>query len=85
MSTLPTLTTAQQRVVDLMRAGWELGASMSGIGGGPWLQKDGLGCGGECERVNGNTYSALLSKGVIKTQEARFPTRVLRLSKEWLT
>ncbi len=58
------LTPRQREIVDLMRNGWELGGDMS-INGRDWIQKGGLGRGGEAKNVNGNTTYALYKKGVI--------------------
>ena len=72
------LTNAQQRVLDKMYNGWELGQS-TGINQRWWLQKDGLGRGGEVIEVNAITARWLWDKGFIKPCEWSFPTQHFRL------
>lgn len=67
------LTPTQQRVVDLMEQGWELGCSMT-IDGKPWIQQGGLGKGGKTEKVSIATLDGLLKKKVIQMAYRRFPT-----------
>ncbi len=66
------LSPKQKEIVDLMRNGWELGSSMS-LNGGDWIQKGGLGRGGESKNVNANTSYALYKKGVIIQVKQAFP------------
>jgi hypothetical protein len=68
------LTKAQQEVIDLMRQGWELGVSTTADGRW-WLQKGGLGRGGETNNVNANTAHALLRAGLIRSAGYSFPTQ----------
>ena len=74
------LSPAQQRVLDLMAEGWELGLSH-----GPyprtWLQKGGVGRGGLTEGVGSSTYIALYTKGLIRTGERTYPTQKYELVK----
>ena len=67
------LSKTQKEIVNLMRNGWELGGSMSGSGG-DWIQKGGLGKGGDSKNVNANTTFALYKKGVICRGLRKFPT-----------
>jgi len=55
----------QQLVLDLMKEGWELGAS-TGIDRRCWLQKNGCGNGGEIKNVSAATVHALYKHGLIK-------------------
>lgn len=73
------LTKLQQEVIDYMKKGWELGSSTA-ISSRSWLQKDGLGRGGETRNVNGNTVSALCEKGLIQ-QKYGYPTKKWFLDK----
>lgn len=59
------LTKAQQKVVDAMREGWELGTS-DGPDGRAWLQKGGLGRGGDTMPVQWGTLRALRNAGVVE-------------------
>jgi len=72
----------QEEILRLMAEGWELGHSTSGWGGGPWgwLQKQGLGRGGETISVRANTAWALMRKGLIKSTGFGFPTERYVLS-----
>ncbi len=67
------LSKTQQEVIDLMKSGWELGQSMA-IHSRTWLQKNGLGRGGETKNVSGATVHALYRKGLIDSKD-NFPTR----------
>lgn len=73
------LTKAQERVVSRMKDGWELGWS-STMEGRVWLQKGGVGRGGESEKVSTATAHALLKAGVIVCDKRGFPTSKYRLS-----
>lgn len=73
------ISKAQQRVVTLMEEGWELGWSSS-IGGRIWLQKNGVGRGGETERVLPATAMALIKAGIIVCDKPSFPTSKYRLT-----
>ena len=72
------LSKAQQRVIDLMSEGWELGHSR-GYQTSAWMQKDGIGRGGDSEKVNANTFFALRGKGLITVAREGFPTNVYKL------
>ena len=72
------LSKAQQKVVDLMKEGWELGKSQS-MSGRAWLQKDGVGRGGPVEKVNTNTFWSLYKKEIIKLKKQSFPTSIYEL------
>lgn len=55
------ITKLQQDVLDKLRAGWELGATRSLIDRRVWLQKDGLGNGGESTKVRRAVFEALVA------------------------
>lgn len=78
------LTPIQQEVIDLMKQGWELGGSM-GIGSRSWLQKGGLGKGGESKEVKSSTVHTLEYLGYIERGESHFPTLHYRLKGEKTT
>lgn len=64
------LSKNQQKVIDLMKEGWELGSGYSGA----WVQKGGLGKCGETVRISMATLSALLRKDLVKFIGRVFPT-----------
>lgn len=66
------LSKTQQEVLHMMRNGWELGTS-SGLHGRSWLQRGGLGRGGEVKRVSYATVYSLFKAGLIKHHYG-FPT-----------
>jgi hypothetical protein len=76
------LSPAMQKVIDLMRDGYELGRS-TGYMSSCWLQKGGLGRGGHCVSVNENTFHALYDRGLLKrvSRELESPTRYELVSK----
>lgn len=80
MSEQMKLSPSQQRVVDRMREGWELGISNSISAPNAWLQRDGLGRGGPTEKVSRGTVDALRKRGIITTGRFSFPTQRYTLS-----
>lgn len=74
------LSTAQRKVIDLMKSGWEMGVRSSLMEQRCWLQKDGVGRGGETHSVNGNTFNSLHSNGLIEQAQYGFPTSKYRLT-----
>jgi hypothetical protein len=70
------VTKAQQAVLDKMADGWELGYCQGARSPGRfWLQKEGIGRGGECINVRQNVWWNLLQKGLIRLRLDRFPFR----------
>ncbi len=78
------LTTTQQEVIDLIKQGWELGNDLS-INGRSWIQKGGLGKGGESKDVSSSTVRTLEYLGYIERGERHFPTLHYRLKTEKTT
>lgn len=78
------LSKSQQQVVDKMRDGWELGYS-SGFFTRSWLQKNGIGKGGETINVRVNTFLLLRDKNVIEKSRSAYPTDVYRLTEQYKT
>lgn len=74
------LSQRQQEVIDLMKAGWELGRSIGGLTNRSWMQKDGLGRGGETKDVHSNTFFALEDKGLIEVEYEKYPRAKYRLT-----
>ena len=72
------LSQRQQEVLDLMNAGWELGLDIA-FHGQPWLQKGGLGRGGDSKRISHATLFALHKRGLIKIAKREFPLETYRL------
>ena len=75
------LTPLQQEIIDLMKDGWELGTAM-GLNPRSWLQKGGLGKGGESKEIKSGTVHALAYLGYIERGESEFPTLHYRLKTE---
>lgn len=75
------LTPIQQEVIDLINQGWELGSSVS-LDGRCWIQKGGLGKGGETKTVSSSTVRTLEYLGYIERGERHFPTLHYRLKTE---
>ena len=75
------LSKRQQEVVDLMKAGWEMGHN-GGISSRCWLQRDGCGHGGPTKEVNDNTFYALYKRGLITVKKSGFPTSTWKLKEE---
>lgn len=72
------LSKAQQTVIDLMNEGWEMGVS-KGYYSRIWLQKNGVGKGGESKNVHLNTFCALRDIGLIEINREGYPTDVYGL------
>ena len=75
------LTPLQQEVIDLIGQGWELGSSL-GIDGRCWIQKSGLGKGGESKNVSSSTVRTLEYLGYIERGESHFPTLHYKLKED---
>ena len=73
------LSKAQSEILRMMATGWELGLSMT-MDGGFWIQKGGLGRGGDSQNVHHGTAGALENRGLIERCEYSFPTQRLRLT-----
>lgn len=61
------LTPAMERVIELMKDGWELaheGGHLSRV----WLQKGGAGRGGPSEEVKMQTFDGLWRRGLVRPQ-----------------
>ena len=57
----PKVTKLQQEVLDLLKAGWELGVTSRLVERRVWMQKDGLGKGGETRKIRMSVFEALLA------------------------
>lgn len=66
------LSKAQQAVLDLMNDGWELGWGLD-FHGRCWIQKGGVGFGGESKDISSATAYALRRDGHIVCVENKFP------------
>ncbi len=66
------LSEPQQAVIYLMQEGWELGKSLT-MDGRAWMQKNGLGKGGESKDVRTTTLFALVDRGLIEGKAREFP------------
>ena len=75
------LTKQMKAVLYLMGSGWELGSSNSMLmAGPPWLQKGGIGRGGETTKTNQNTLHALWTRKLIVVKRHNFPTAIYSLT-----
>jgi hypothetical protein len=67
------LTPLQRDVLQKMKDGWPMGVSYDGDH--RWLQKNGVGRGGECIRVHASTFKGLSLRGLIHMVKCNYPTR----------
>ena len=67
------LSKAQQKVIDLMREGWQLGYSR-GRRPDAWVQQNGIGRGGNSYHFSISTFFALDKLGYLKKVEEGYPT-----------
>lgn len=75
---LDTLSATQIDVLIRLSNGWQLGRS-SGffkLHSRTWIQKGGIGKGGEAVTVPSATFKSLLDKKLIILTEERYPTRM---------
>ena len=75
------LSKAQQNVIEKMREGWELGSSHA-WGMHCWLQRGGIGCGGESQEFAPSTLNVLFTKGLIKQKGREHGIMVFELREE---
>lgn len=69
------LTPKQREVVDRLREGWELGVSKSlDARQRIWIQKNGVGRGGESVDLRPSTFEALKSAGLLAPSKSTYPT-----------
>ena len=80
-SNVMKLSKKQQEVIDLMNNGWELGQT-TGYSSRTWLQKGGIGRGGEAKTISSSTLLALHKKRVIKLRLEHYPFKYWELIKE---
>lgn len=69
-----SLTPKQREVVDRLREGWELGVSKSLDRQRVWIQKNGVGRGGESVDLRPRTFEALKSAGLLVPSKSKYPT-----------
>ena len=62
------LSKTQQNIIDKTNNGWALGTSQMVRSNRSWLQKGGLGRGGDTEDVSIATIRALLKKELLKSK-----------------
>lgn len=74
------LSPIQQKTIALMQDGWELGVS-GGFSPRCWIQKNGIGKGGESLNLKISTFHVLLNKKLIKKTEDGYPTSKYKLTK----
>lgn len=83
MAKAKALSKVQAEVLALLQSGeWELGESVARLSGSRyWLQKGGVGRGGESREVRWSTAKALIDAGLIEAPYA-FPTLKYRLTEK---
>lgn len=74
------LSKAQQKIIELMKEGWELGRSTSFASNRAWVQQDGVGRGGKSEKMSISTFCVLLDKKLIELKKDGFPTSKYQLT-----
>lgn len=73
------LTETQIEVIKLMRKGWQLGCSLT-MDSRTWIQKDGVGRGGETKKVSKSVFHGLKDRGVLECVDNDFPTAKYNLN-----
>jgi hypothetical protein len=73
------LSKAQKEIVDLMKDGWELGHSR-GMHTRTWIQKGGVGRGGDTKSISVSTFHILLDKKLVELSIESFPTSKYNLT-----
>lgn len=73
------ISSSQASVLQYMRSGWELGHSL-GYKSRIWLQKNGIGKGGESINVPAKSFGKILAYNLIELKEKRYPTHIYQLT-----
>ncbi len=73
------LSETQIEIIKLMREGWQMGVSLAGSSR-IWIQKDGVGRGGETKKVTSPVYNGLKERGVLECVDNDFPTAKYNLN-----
>ena len=73
------LSKAQKEIVGLMKDGWELGHSQ-GMHPRAWIQKGGVGRGGDTMKMSMSTFHVLLDKNLVELSLKSFPTSKYNLT-----
>jgi hypothetical protein len=76
---IPKLSPAMKEVVLKMRDGWQLGKSNS-YHVHCWIQKGGIGKGGESQNVNIGTWAALIDRKLIFESQHKYPSSPYELT-----
>lgn len=76
----PKATELQLGILSRMADGWALGVSHANNSGGAWLQKNGIGRGGETISVMASTFRGLRNKGFIEVKRKGFPASEMQLT-----
>lgn len=74
------LSKNQQKIIDLMKLGWELGVSVSLSRSRAWVQENGVGRGGKSEDMSIATFNVLSEKKLIEIKHKGFPTSKYQLT-----
>ena len=74
------LGSRQREILQLIVDGWELGLDLT-LGGNYWIQKGGLGRGGESNRkISSDACQSLRNKGYIAAKYRVFPVQAFELT-----
>jgi len=71
----------QLDILQKMNEGWELGMGR-GYNPSHWLQKNGLGRGGDTQNVKDNSFSSLYKKELIKSTGYNYPSERWELTEK---
>lgn len=75
------LTKLRAQILNRMRDGWEMGmAPKLRLGTSYWIQRNGVGRGGETQRFNSSTFEYFLSNKLIELKAKRYPTSIYQLA-----
>lgn len=70
MATKPELSEAGREVLEKLADGWQIGRSSRGR---TWMQRHGVGNGGDSQNIHGNVFAALMAREFIKHTGGTWP------------
>jgi hypothetical protein len=77
---MKNLSKTQYKVLQLMNEGWQLGTDTFNKNR-TWLQKNGIGYGGETFEVKQNTLNSLKRLNLIDFDKKQYPVNIFKLNK----
>jgi hypothetical protein len=78
------ISNTQKEIITLMREGWEMAKSNT-MNARSWIQKNGIGKGGETKNLTVSTFISLCEKGIIEQKEYGFPSSTFKLTELGMT